>query len=148
MIIDPAARAAHVNALLGRAYVAGGMGPDAYDCYGLARHLQSAFFGRDLPMFQLPAEAGRFAIASAISVHPERQRWRPIARPFDGAMVVMARQDCGFHIGVWLALDGGIIVHTLEQTGVVAETPFHLSSPAGRWRLQYFVAEASCNPAS
>lgn len=142
MMLSAAERAAHVNSLLGRAYVAGGMGPDAYDCYGLARHLQVAFFGRDLPMFQLPAEAGRFAIASAISVHPERQRWRQIARPFDGAMVVMARQDCGFHLGVWLALDGGIIVHTLEQTGVVAETPFHLSSPAGRWRLQYFVAEA------
>jgi len=140
MVLD---RAAHLNALLGRTYRAGAMGPEAYDCYGLARHLQAAFFGRDLPLFQLPAEAGRFGIASAITVHPERQRWREIPRPVDGSMVVMARQDCGFHLGVFLALDGGLVVHTLEQTGVVAERPFQLASPAERWRLTYFGPEAA-----
>lgn len=143
MIVDPSARAAHINALLGRPYRARAMGMDAFDCYGLARHLQAEFFGRDLPLFQLPADAGRFAIASAITVHPERQRWREIAQRVDGAMVVMARQDCGFHLGVFLALDGGIVVHTIEQTGVVAESPFQLTSPAGRWRLQYFGPESA-----
>lgn len=143
MIVSLSDRAAHVNSLLGRRYEAGGMGPELYDCYGLARHLQAAFFGRDLPRFQLPAEAGRFAVASAIAVHPERARWVPVARPVDGAMVVMARQDCGFHVGVYLAMDRGLVVHTIEQTGVVAETPFQLASPAARWRLQYLVPEAS-----
>lgn len=143
MIVDPSARAAHINALLGRPYRARAMGMDAFDCYGLARHLQAEFFGRDLPLFQLPADAGRFAIASAITVHPERQRWREIAQRVDGAMVVMARQDCGFHLGVFLALDGGIVVHTIEQTGVVAESPFQLTSPAARWRLQYFGPESA-----
>lgn len=145
MIETAAARAAHLNGLLGRPYRAGAMGPDAFDCYGLARHLQATFFGRDLPVFQLPAEAGRFAIASAIAVHPERARWHGIARPRDGAMVVMARQDCGFHLGVWLALGqvGGLVAHTIEQTGVVAETPWQLAGPAGRWRLQYFDLGAS-----
>lgn len=143
MIVSLSDRAAHVNSLLGRRYEAGGMGPESYDCYGLARHLQAEFFGRDLPRFQLPAEAGRFAVASAIAVHPERARWVPVARPVDGAMVVMARQDCGFHVGVYLAMDRGLVVHTIEQTGVVAETPFQLASPAARWRLQYFVPEAA-----
>lgn len=138
MITVPSGRAAHLNGLLGRPYRAGGMGPDAFDCYGLARHLQHAFFGRALPVFQLPAEAGRFAVASAIAVHPERGRWQETASPRDGAMVVMARQDCGFHIGVWLDLQGGLVAHTIEQTGVVVETPWHLAGPAGRWRLQYF----------
>lgn len=142
-MIDGASRAAYVNSLLGRPYRAGAMGPGAFDCYGLARHLQAELFGRDLPLFQLPAEAGRFAVASAIAVHPERGRWQPAARPADGAMVVMSRQDCGFHLGVWLALDGGLVVHTVEQTGVVAESPFHLASPAARWRLHYFVPEAA-----
>lgn len=140
MITNSRERAEHLNALVGRPYIAGAMGPDAFDCYGLARHIQSEFFGRDLPIFQLPAEAGRFAIASAIAVHPERMRWSEIIQPVDGSMVVMARQGCGFHIGVWLALDGemGIIVHTIEQTGVVAETPWNLMGPSGRWRIQYY----------
>lgn len=141
MIVSAVDRAAYLNGLLGRPYRAGAMGPAAFDCYGLARHLQAAFFGRDLPRFQLPAEAGRFAVASAIAVHPERERWREVARPRDGAIVVMARQDCGFHLGVWLGLQqiGGLIAHTIEQTGVVTETPWLLAGPAGRWRLQYFV---------
>lgn len=141
MIVDRAARAAHVNSLIGRPYEAGVMGPERFDCYGLARHLQREFFGRALPLFQLPAEAGRFAIASAIAVHPERERWDEVERAVDGAVVVMAQQACGFHMGVFLDLDGGLIVHTTEQTGVVADTPFQLTSPAARWRLKYLVPE-------
>lgn len=132
-------RAAHLNALLGRPYRAGAMGPDAYDCYGLARHLQAVLYGRDLPVFQLPAEAGRFVVASAIAVHPERRRWTNVFHAVDGAIAVMARQDCGFHLGTFVALDGGLIVHTIEQTGVIAERPFQLSGPAGRWQLRYYL---------
>lgn len=142
MIVDRKQRAAHVNSLIGRPYLAGAMGPDAFDCYGLARHLQHALFGRELPRFQLPAEAGRFAVASAIAVHPERNHWREIAAPLDGAAVVMARQECGFHLGTFLALDGGIVVHAIEGDGVVAEAPFLLSSPASRWRLTFMAREA------
>lgn len=143
MITDQTARAEHVNALLGRPYQAGGNGPESFDCYGLARHLQAAFFGRDLPVFTMPAEAGRFAIASAITVHPERARWREIAAPIDGAIAVMARQENGFHMGVFLDLDGGTIVHALEEQGVVAERPFLLTSPAARWQIGYFEEVAS-----
>ena len=141
MIIVHADRAAHLNTLIGRPYEAGAMGPDRFDCYGLARHIQAEFFGRALPLFQLPADAGRFAIASAIAIHPERERWVAADNATDGAIVVMAQQACGFHMGVYLDLDGGLIVHTVEKTGVVAEKPFQLSSPAARWRITYYVPE-------
>lgn len=137
MLTDTQARAEHVNELLGRPYEAGATGPDSFDCYGLARHLQAVFFGRELPLFTMPAEAGRFAVASAISVHPERTRWVEVAEPQDGAIAVMSRQDVGFHLGVFLDIDGGIIVHAIEIQGVSAERPFILSSPAARWRIAY-----------
>ncbi len=140
-ISSPVTRAAFINQLLGRRYEAGAMGLAAFDCYGLARYLQAQLFGRDLPMFQLPGEASRFAVASAIAVHPERNRWHRIERAEDGALVVMARQDCGFHLGTFLALDRGLVVHTIEQTGVVAESPWQLASPAARWRLEYYLPE-------
>lgn len=143
MIVDKGARAVHLNTLIGRAYQRGAMGPDRFDCYGLARHLQSAFFGRDLPLFQLPSEAGRFAIASAIAVHPERSRWQDAHDPVDGAVAIMSRQECGFHMGVFLELDGGLIVHTVEETGVVADTPWQLAGPISRWRIQYCVPEGA-----
>ncbi|MHB2265803.1 NlpC/P60 family protein [Aliihoeflea sp. PC F10.4] len=141
MITERAARVSYLNGLIGKPYVAGEMGPTRFDCYGLARQLQRDFWGRALPRFQLPGETGRFAVASAIAAHPERERWAETADPVDGAIVVMARQDCGFHMGCWVDLDGGLVVHTIEQTGVVANSRFQLISPAQRWRLSFFVPE-------
>lgn len=115
-------RADIVNALVGSPYRLGAAGPDAFDCYGLARHVQQALFGRDMPAFSMPGTAGRTAIAAAIAAHPERGRWREIDRPADGALVTMARNSCGYHLGVWLDEDGGLILHALEAVGVVADT--------------------------
>lgn len=111
-----------INALLGRPYVLGAQGPEAFDCYGLARQLQADLFERPMPAFEMPGQAGRTAIAAAIAVHPERQRWREIEAPVDGALITMARNTVGYHIGTWLAEDGGIIVHAIEDCGVVVDT--------------------------
>ncbi|MEJ0012784.1 MAG: peptidoglycan endopeptidase [Bauldia sp.] len=131
-------RAAFINRLLGRPYKSGANGPEAFDCYGLTRLLQRTFFDRDMPAFTMPREAGRIAIASAIAMHEERHRWFPIARPIDGAIAVMSRQDCGFHMGTYLDLDGGVVVHALDVPGVCADAPFQLTTPAGgRWHVAW-----------
>ena len=119
---EPTSRAAIINGLVGTPYRQGGQGPDAVDCYAATRILQRELFGRDMPPFRMPAEAGRTAIAAAIAVSPERGRWREVAAPVDGAIVTMARNLQGYHMGTWLAEDGGIIVHAIEECGVVADT--------------------------
>jgi hypothetical protein len=111
-----------INAHIGTPYDLGGRKPGSVDCYGSARHLQRVLFGRDMPDFAMPGEAGRTAIAAAITVHPERGRWREIDAPVDGALVTMARNQCGYHLGTWLDEDGGMIVHAIEDCGVVADT--------------------------
>ena len=115
-------RADIINALIGCPYGLGGRTAGTVDCYGAAKILQRELFGRDMPDFSMPAEAGRAAIAAAIAVHPERSRWREIAAPADGALVTMARNTCGYHLGTWLEDDGGIVVHAIEDCGVVADT--------------------------
>jgi hypothetical protein len=111
-----------INGHIGTPYDLGGRKPGTVDCYGSARYLQRVLFGRDMPDFAMPGEAGRTAIAAAISVHPERSRWQEVDAPFDGALVTMARNQCGYHIGTWLEEDGGMIVHAIEDCGVVADT--------------------------
>lgn len=111
-----------INNLIGRPYDLGGRAQGSVDCYGCARILQREIFGRDMPDFAMPGTAGRQAISAAIAVHPERRRWQEIAEPQDGALVTMARNDCGYHLGTWLAEDGGIVVHAIEVVGVVADT--------------------------
>lgn len=131
-------RASHLNALLGKPYRLGAAGSDAFDCYGLARHLQSTFYGRESPLFEMPAKAGRIAIAAAIAAHPERQRWVSTARAIDGAAVSMAKQDIGYHLGTYIEIDGGLVVHALEDCGVVAEPLFTLRAFGWR-RIQFLV---------
>lgn len=111
-----------INSLIGTPYRLGAQGPEELDCYSCARMVQSRLFGRAMPDFAMPGEAGRLAIAAAISVHPERNRWQEIAVPVDGALVTMARNQCGYHIGTWIEEDGGMIVHAIEECGVVADT--------------------------
>ena len=114
-------RAEIINGHIGTPYDLGGRLPGTVDCYGSARYLQRMLFDRDMPDFTMPGAAGRMAIAAAISVHPERGRWLEVAAPEDGALVTMARNACGYHIGTWLAEDGGIVVHAIEDCGVVAD---------------------------
>jgi cell wall-associated NlpC family hydrolase len=131
-------RAEIVNRLMGRPYRLGAGGPDAFDCYGATRALQAELFGRAMPAFAMPGEAGRTAIAAAIAVHPERARWVEVDRPVDGAIVTMARHQQGYHMGTWLAEDGGLVIHALEQVGVVADTIPSLQAVGWR-RFRYHV---------
>jgi hypothetical protein len=111
-----------INRLIGTPYHLGGRRAGTLDCYGTARVLQRDLFGRTMPDFAIPGEAGRSAIAAAIAAHPERQRWAEVPAPVDGALVTMARNTVGYHIGTWLEEDGGIIIHAIEDCGVVADT--------------------------
>lgn len=148
---DISDRIAAINAVVGRPYRLGAQGPAEFDCYGLARELQASLFGRQMPEFAIPGEVGRTAIAAAIAVHPERARWREVPRPVDGALVTMARNVCGYHLGTWLREDGGTIVHAIEKCGVVADTIATLEAVGWR-RFRFHIPawrssrEEACNP--
>ena len=95
-------RGAIINGLIGTPYRLGAQGPAEVDCYSATRILQQALFGRDMPAFQMPGEAGRTAIAAAIAGRPSRARCGEVATPVDGCLVTMARNTQGYHLGTWL----------------------------------------------
>lgn len=137
MLIESAtARAGYLNRILGLPYRLGASGPGEFDCYGLARHLQEVFWGREMPVFEAPEESGRFAIAAMIAAHPEREQWGPIPRPVDGCLVSMAKQTIGYHLGTFINLDGGVICHALESPGVTVDRAFGLDALG--WRKIIF----------
>ncbi len=132
--------AAVINAVVGRPYEIGGQGPEAFDCYGLTRYLQQACAFRDMPAFRAPGDMSRTAIAAMIAQHPERSNWRQVERPADLCIVTMATVETGFHMGTFFDLDGGLVIHTLERQGVVADRVFELR--VNGWRaFKYFVPE-------
>lgn len=100
------ARAA-LRGVIGKPYRAGGCGPDAFDCYGLARFVMGAVFDVALPDRLDPAAI-------------RRQAWRRAPVPRDGAIVLMGSGPTPKHIGVYVG-DG--VLHAIEGAGVVLD-PF------------------------
>lgn len=109
------------------------------NCWWLASLAQAELFGRSLPAADPALVADIRARAVSLATHPARADWREVSVPEDGALVLMGRvAGAETHVGTFLALDGGLILHTDERHGVVLDPPLELAA-AKRWRLIYLV---------
>lgn len=101
-----------------------GYGPDAYDCWGLARACQRDVFGRDLPIIDYPSTIR--ALVKTMEDHDVRDAWPEVAQPGHGDIVTMTASIHPHHVGTWLALNGGIVLHTTAKEGVMCSSLHHL----------------------
>ena len=125
--------AAELTGLIGLPWVAGARGPEAYDCWGLFLAVQRQHFGRDLP--EIPVDALNLrAVLDAFTAHPERQRWQLVSAAEEGDAVLMRQSRYPIHIGVWLDIDGGGVLHAVRHAGVVFQTLAALE--AHGWRIE------------
>ena len=125
--------------LIGRPWVAGGRGPDAFDCWGLVRWCWRTHFGIEVP--EIPVDAANVrAVLSSFRDHPERQRWRRVERageqPREGDAVLMRQSRHPVHVGIWLAVDGGGVLHAARDIGVVFQNARDLATHG--WRIEGF----------
>lgn len=120
-----------INRYVGLPYLAGGRGP-AFDCWGLLMHLQREHFGVDLPEVNgdWQAAGAEYEARRASGV------WSLVAKPEHGAPALM-RGGMHPHVGTWLDVDGGGVLHAQEGVGVVW-TPAARLNMAGYGRTQYF----------
>jgi len=129
--------AAEINCYVGLPYLAGGRGPEAFDCWGLLVHLQREHFGREFPDLQMGDAAASFAAYERRRASGE---WVVIPRPAHGAPALM-RAGMHPHVGTWLAVDGGGVLHAQEGAGVVW-TPGSRLNLAGYGRIHYYEIHA------
>ena len=123
--------------LIGRPWIAGGRGPDAFDCWGLVRFCWRERFGIEVPEISVDAADLR-AVLAGFRDHPERRRWcrvepaREPAREGDGVLMRQSRYPV--HVGLWLAVDGGGVLHAVRDSGVVFQIPADLATHG--WRIE------------
>lgn len=123
----------YIRNLIGSPWIAGARGPKAYDCWGLFLEVQRAQFNRELP--EIPIDALNIKeVLNAFSHHPERQRWRKVKQPMEGDAILMRQSRYPVHIGVWLEIDGGGVLHAVQHAGVVYQTLAALE--AHGWRIE------------
>lgn len=126
-------RTSALSTLIGLPWVAGARGPEAYDCWGLFLTVQRQQFGRDLP--EIPVDALDLrAVLNAFTAHPERQRWQSVSAAEEGDAVLMRQSRYPVHIGVWLDIDGGGVLHAVRHAGVVFQSLAALD--AHGWRIE------------
>ncbi|MCS0501374.1 hypothetical protein [Ancylobacter mangrovi] len=130
-------RAAYLSSLLGRPW-----SPER-SCWHVAREIEAALFGVDLPDHAVPDDPSWRWMIEAIAGDPERERWSEVHSPHphlvtapDGALVAMGRADRAAHIGVWLAPERAVI-HADQVLGTLMEDVPTLK--AGGWgRLRFY----------
>lgn len=110
--------------LIGRPYRRGAHGPDAFDCWGLVRHVFAQIHGIEMPVIEVgqlddatPDNVAAIKRAAAVS------GWKPSddAQPRENDIVLMNGID-GRHVGVIVAANGALLLlHCMEQVGVCVQ---------------------------
>ena len=103
--------------LIGRPYKRGGDGPDAYDCWGMVRHVFRVHHGIEMPPVAVADDSAdnvaaikRAAVASG---------WRPAEGEPQADDIVLMRGIDGRHVGVMVAADGALgLLHAVDGAGV------------------------------
>ncbi|WP_081080567.1 NlpC/P60 family protein [Burkholderia cepacia] len=121
-----------INRYVGRPWVAGARGPDAFDCWGLLSWVQREHFGVVLPERSLDPDAMRDRYREYV----EAGRWRIAPRPVHGCGVLLRGGDQP-HVGVYLKNDGGGVLHASEGVGVVFTLKRYLAE-AGYARATWY----------
>lgn len=89
-----------------------------FDCWGLVRHVQKQHYGRDLPLITTDAD-NLPQVRRCFKYHAELSRWQVVDTPIDGDCALTFRGGFADHVGVWLSVNGGGVLHALKGHGVL-----------------------------
>lgn len=122
--------------LIGRPWKSGADGPKQFDCWGLLRHAYRERRGILLPMFPGIEETGPREVIREIEAATE-SRWSEIAKPEHFCAVGISAGRRITHVGLWLDVDEGGVLHSAQQCGVVFQTRASLRA-SGMQNLSFF----------
>lgn len=107
--------------LIGKPWVSGACGPDAFDCWGLVCYIYKIRRGVDLTPYPGVKESG--LIQSLRNAEREALRaWEVSPVPVHFGAVGMSKGERVEHVGLWLECGGGMILHANEKSGVVCQS--------------------------
>jgi hypothetical protein len=110
-----------IESLIGRPYRPGADGPEAFDCYGVVRHVRMHCLDDALPLIVRPVDEApcRQAIARTLLKHPTKEQWKmhEVAEEWD--VVLMGNVDQRpFHMGICVRVKGQFAVLHAEAAPV------------------------------
>lgn len=103
---------------LGMPWVSGHEGPESFDCWGLVRYVQQQHFNRNVPSILVDAN-NIHAVVKEFTANDERSQWQEVEHPKEGDCLLLSQNKRPTHVGIWLEVDGGGLLHAVQGAGVV-----------------------------
>lgn len=122
---QPAVHRAHrhfASDYIGKKWVNGARGPDKFDCWGLCYYVLKKEYDTDVPSY-LGVDAKDLStttvlLTAAMSTLTE---WAQVDTPEDGCIVAMGMGADVTHVGIYLDVDGGTVLHCMDRMGVLCQ---------------------------
>lgn len=108
------------SAYVGKPWASGHYGPHSYDCWGLVHSVYLTRLGVDLPHYPGLEEVQRHGVRAIMADPVVASQWVPLDKPEDLCLVVMGQRVVD-HVGVYVAADGGRVLHSGSAFGVVCQ---------------------------
>jgi len=106
---------------IGKPWVSMARGPDTFDCWGLIYDIYKTQYNIELALNVIDPK-NVSAYGKAINEGKEHPEWKEYDAPQEGFVVPVSKQNLFHHVGIWLELDGGLILHCYEGGCVVAQS--------------------------
>lgn len=122
-----------INFLIGLPYEDGSFGPDSFNCWGLLFYIQHNYFKVSMPIAPIGDADGCKAMFES---QLESGAWQPLEKPVHGCGALM-RDGQSPHVGIYLDIDAGGILHSMEGVGVIW-TPLYQLRSLNFGRTKYY----------
>lgn len=105
--------------LLGRPWQEHALGPEAFDCWGIVHFVYRQQLGVELPTY-LHVNSPDFRQRGVES--EQFPNWKPLDKPENFALVALGMGRRITHVGLYLEIDRGLVMHCAQATGVILQT--------------------------
>lgn len=123
---------------LGKPWTVDGFGPTAFHCWGLVWYVYKKHYNVDVPKYLEVTGDQMRAIVRTIKSQKNSTDWAKIPFAIDGCLAGMSSHKSLHHVGVFLKVDGGMILHSCEGKGVVCQ-PISTIRAHGWSRIDYYL---------
>lgn len=97
---------------------ADGNGPHAWNCWNFIRHVLKTHYSVEVPLIDVDAMSIH-AVIRALRGHDEKANWIETHAPMDGDGVYLHKKSDPSHVGIYLEVDGGGVLHCQQGFGVL-----------------------------
>lgn len=122
---------------IGRPWISGARGPDAFDCWGLLWWIKRVHYGQCIPEYPGIDATNLELVTSLVDAGSKDSAWRQLPQPVDGCAVGMSKGRRFHHVGIYAEVDGGMVLHAHDKGKVVAQSISSLRN-AGYRRIEFF----------